>query len=41
MMMMIITIIMIIIMTINNDSRFHINGKVIPMFFMGHAPILA
>ena len=26
---------------INNDSRFHINVKVIPLFFMGHAPILA
>ena len=26
---------------IHNDSRFHINVKVIPMFLIGHAPILA
>ena len=26
---------------INNDSRFHINVKVIPLFFVGHAPVLA
>ena len=26
---------------IHNDSRFHINVKVIPLFFMGHVPILA
>ena len=29
------------VLWIHNNSRFHLNMKVITLFFMGHAPILA